>query len=121
MADSTVTFSELRDELREFVRERDWERFHNPKDLAMALSVEASELLEHFLWRGPAASIRTPARRQAIADELADVLIYGLHIANALDIDVSEAVLHKIAMSAEKYPTDRFKGRAREPGEGGRP
>jgi len=120
MSDATTTVAALRDRVRAFVRERDWEGYHNLKDLATALSVEASELLELFLWR-PAvpASEMGSEDRAAVADEIADVVIYGLHIANALSIDLSDAVTAKVARSAEKYPVERFRGRARGPVPGG--
>src|SRR5207253_2529807 len=109
MADATTSVGELRDRVRQFVHARDWERFHAPRDLAMAISIEASELLERFLWRGSGTS----ADRSAIAEELADVLIYGLSLANALDMDLSEAILAKLKKDEAKYPSDRYRGRAR--------
>lgn len=114
MSDATVTVGELRERLDRFVKERDWGAYHNLKDLSMALSIEASELLERFLWKEPPITDRlAPEDRQAIADELADVIIYGLHLSNALGLDLSDAVLAKIRKNAAKYPVDRFKGRAR--------
>lgn len=113
MADATATVGDLRERVRTFVRERDWERFHHPKDLAIALSIEASELLERFLWQPSSnqASLDDVDRR-ALSDELADVVIYALGFANALDIDLSDAVRAKIAKNEVKYPADRFRGRA---------
>lgn len=113
MDDRAATFDDLRDELRAFVLERDWEQFHNPKDLAIALSIEASELLERFLWQSPQDAVRTATDRRATADELADVMIYALHLANVLDIDVSATIRRKIAKNRRKYPASKFKGRAR--------
>ena len=111
MADAATTVAELRERVRAFVHARDWEPFHTPKDLAIALSVEASELVEPFLWRD--ASARLPAEdRASVAEELADVLIYGLSLANALDLDLSEAVLDKLHKDEGKYPAGRFRGRA---------
>src|SRR5256885_13887506 len=79
MADTTTSVGELRDRVRQFVHARDWERFHAPKDLAMAISIEASELLERFLWRGSGTPAGLSSEdRSAIAEELADVFIYGL-------------------------------------------
>src|SRR5947207_12807148 len=114
MADTTTSVGELRDRVRQFVHARDWERFHARRDLAMAISIEASELLERFLWRGS----ETPAGlssedRSAIAEELADVFIYGLSLANALEMDLSEAMLAKLKKDEAKYPPDRYRGRAR--------
>jgi dCTP diphosphatase len=114
MADATTSFGELRDRIRQFVHARDWERFHAPKDLAMAISIEASELLELFLWRGSGTFAELSSEdRSAIADELADVLIYGLSLANALEMDLSEAMLAKLKKDEVKYPPDRYRGRAR--------
>ena len=113
MGDGTATIGELRDRVRQFVRARDWERFHSPKDLAMAISIEASELLEQFLWRWPIpASKLSPEDRVSAAEELADILIYGLSFANALELDVSDAVLGKLAKDEAEYPVARFRGRA---------
>ncbi len=79
----------------------------------MALSIEASELLERFLWReSPSPDRMSPDERGAIGDELADVLIYGLSLANVLRLDVSDAIARKLALDEAKYPRDRFKGRA---------
>ncbi len=111
--DATTTVDELRERVRRFVHERDWERFHVPKELATAISIEASELLERFLWREavPAASLSS-ADRSAAAEELADV-IYGLSLADVLGVDLSETVFEKLAKDEAKYPADRFRGRAR--------
>ena len=114
MADTTTSVGELRDRVRQFVHARDWERFHAPRDLAMAISIEASELLERFLWRGSGTLAELSSEdRSAIAEELADVLIYGLSLANALDMDLSEAIFAKLKKDEAKYPSDRYRGRAR--------
>lgn len=118
MVDATATVGELRERIARFVKARDWERFHNPKDVAIALSIEASELLERFLWREPAPPSRITAdERVAITDELADVLIYGLSLGNALGIDVSDAILAKVATNEARYPEDRVRGRPPSPPE----
>lgn len=120
MPDASTTVADLRVRLGRFVRERDWEGYHNPKDLAAALSIEASELLERFLWQDAGPGTAFPEEdRQAIADELADVVIYALHFANAMDLDVSEAVARKMGKNEAKYPVERFKGRARSPSRDG--
>lgn len=113
--DNQVTVGELRRKMAEFVRERDWEQFHNAKNLAMALASEAGELLEPFLWleaKELDATLAEPAKRKAIEDELADVFLYGLAFANATQIDISAAIERKMAQNAEKYPIERAKGRA---------
>src|SRR3989442_292986 len=93
MVDGATTVGALRTAVRRFVRERDWERFHLPKDLAIAISVEASELLERFLWRDPAPTATlSPEDRSAIAEELADVVIYGVSLADVLEVDLSQEV-----------------------------
>lgn len=95
----------LRLELRDFAAARDWERFHCPKNLAMALIVEAAELVEQFQWLTPEASGALDAgRRQAVSDEVADVLIYLVRLADRLGIDIPAAVAAKMIRNAEKYP-----------------
>ena len=103
----------LQKALREFARERDWEQFHTPKNLATALSVEAAELLEHFQWLTDEQS-RTldDAKRTAVGEELADVLLYLLQLADKLDIDLLQAAERKLRLNAEKYPAERARGRS---------
>jgi NTP pyrophosphatase (non-canonical NTP hydrolase) len=91
--------------LRDFAQARDWERFHSPKNLASALSVEAAELLEHFQWLTEAQSRSLPADKRAeIGTEIADVLLYLLQLADKLDVDVIEAARSKMLLNAKKYP-----------------
>lgn len=102
----------LRKTLREFARERDWEQFHTPKNLATALSVEAAELLEHFQWLTDEQSrALDDAKRTAVGEEIADVLLYLLQLADKLDIDPVQAAERKVRLNAEKYPSDRARGR----------
>jgi dCTP diphosphatase len=102
---------ELRDTLRKFVAERDWDQFHSPKNLAMALSVEASELLEHFQWLTEADSRRLPPEKLAqVRDEMADVLVYLVRLADKLDVDLLDAAAKKIEKNALKYPADNVRG-----------
>ncbi len=106
---------ELKGRVRDFVEERDWERFHSPKNLAMALSVEASELVELFQWLTEEESAALDAdRRLRVADELADVLWFLVRIADRLDIDLLEAAGRKLHVNAEKYPVNRVRGDARK-------
>jgi NTP pyrophosphatase (non-canonical NTP hydrolase) len=101
--------------LREFSAERDWDQFHTPKNLAMALPVEAAELLEVFQWLTPeqSADIKTdPVRSKRVAEELADILIYLVRLADVLGIDLNQAVADKLAANARKYPVDRARGSA---------
>ena len=106
---------ELKQRVRGFVEERDWNRFHSPKNLAMALSVEASELVELFQWLTEQESeALDPDRRLRVADELADVLWFLVRLSDRLDIDLLEAAGRKLAANAAKYPVDRVRGDARK-------
>ena len=110
-----ATLASLRDALRRFAAARDWEQFHTPKNLAMALSVEAAELLERFQWLTPAQSARLDARRKReVADEIADVLLYLTRLADVLGIDPLAAARRKMTVNARKYPVRRAKGNARK-------
>jgi len=111
--DSKVTIKELRNLVARFVRERDWEKYHRPKDLAMALSIEAAELLELFLWEQDKGGEMEAALADKAKDELADVMIYCLSFANAQDWDLSDAVKEKISKNEKKYPADKYRGVAR--------
>jgi NTP pyrophosphatase (non-canonical NTP hydrolase) len=106
---------ELRDRLRVFAAERDWEQFHTPKNLAAALSVEAAELLEHFQWLTDAQSASLdPAKKARVAEELADVLLYLVRLADRLDVNLMDAAVAKIAANAAKYPVEKAKGSMRK-------
>jgi NTP pyrophosphatase (non-canonical NTP hydrolase) len=123
MSDATTTLDLLKDAVRHFAAERQWEPFHSPKNLAMGLAVEAAELMEHFLWIDAEASrhvIHDPARLAEVADEMADVACYLLNLSNTLGIDLSTAIVAKIAKNAVKYPVEKYRGRyrAEESGEG---
>jgi dCTP diphosphatase len=108
----SASLESLRKQLAEFVAERDWDQFHNPKNLAMALSGEAAELLEHFQWLTPAQAADLPAAtRDEVALECADVLLYLLRICDKLDIDLAAAAARKIALNAQKYPVEKSRGR----------
>ncbi|HEY9102274.1 nucleotide pyrophosphohydrolase [Chitinimonas sp.] len=107
----------LQSRLAAFAAERDWEQFHNPKNLVMALSVECAELVEEFQWLSEAEAadaMAHPERAQRIREELADVTAYLLRIADKLGVDLEAALLDKMAKNAEKYPVDAFKGSARK-------
>lgn len=112
--DRNTTLSDLRDLVRRFVDERHWRQFHSPKNLSMSLAIEAAELMEHFQWIDVGesrAAAEDEAKLAAIREELADVLCYGLALANELDIDVSAAVRDKMLKNAEKYPVAQYRGR----------
>jgi NTP pyrophosphatase (non-canonical NTP hydrolase) len=103
--------------LRKFRDDRDWKQFHNPKDLAAAIAIEAGELQEHFLWKAKdevAADLADAGRRQAVVDEFADILICTLLLADCLGIDIDEAVRTKTAANARKYPVSQARGTARK-------
>jgi NTP pyrophosphatase (non-canonical NTP hydrolase) len=93
--------------LLKFRNERDWEQFHNPKDLALAINIEAGELLELFLWKNPEA-----ANVEKVKEELADVFAFAFLLADKYGFDVKEIVLDKIKTNGEKYPVDKAKGKA---------
>ncbi|MEO7600394.1 MAG: MazG-like family protein [Opitutus sp.] len=115
MDDSTTTTGELKARVLAFARERDWEQFHAPKNLSMALAAEAAELMEHFLWVTPDRSrdvTADPAKRAKIAEELADIVIYALEFANIAELDMASAIEAKMAANAEKYPVEKARGRA---------
>lgn len=112
---NTHGLTQLRDALREFAAERDWDQFHSPKNLASALSVEAAELLECFQWLTEEQSRNlTPEQRAQARDELADVLNYLVRLADKLDVNLLEAARDKLARNALKYPVDKARGNARK-------
>jgi NTP pyrophosphatase (non-canonical NTP hydrolase) len=110
-----VTIADLQGQLRSFVAERDWEQFHSPKNLVMALTAEVGELTEIFQWLTPEQSLDVmsdPAAATHVADELADVMAYLLRLADVLQVDLAESLLSKITKNAVKYPTDLVRGTA---------
>jgi NTP pyrophosphatase (non-canonical NTP hydrolase) len=102
-------WKELQEALIKFRNERDWEQFHNPKDLALALSIEAAELNELFLWKKA-----EDADQEKIKEELADVLAYAILLAEKYNLDINEIVLNKIKRNGEKYPVDKARGTAKK-------
>lgn len=121
MPDADTTVAELRKLVEDFVAERDWSQFHTPKNLAMALAIEASELMEHFQWLTPEESwaVREdPDKLAEVGDELADVFGYCLAMASELGIDMAQAVRQKMVKNVAKYPADKFRGLVDEAGEG---
>jgi NTP pyrophosphatase (non-canonical NTP hydrolase) len=112
------TLEDLRNQLREFARARDWEQFHSPKNLAMAMIVEAAELTEHFQWLTESQShALDPVKREQVAQELADVFLYLVRLADRLDIDLMDAAQRKLVINAQKYPADKVRGSAKKAGE----
>jgi NTP pyrophosphatase (non-canonical NTP hydrolase) len=110
----THSLDDLNHRLLAFARTRDWEKFHSPKNLSMALAGEAGELLEHFQWLSEAQSATLDRdKRDAVALELADILIYLLRLAERLDIDLLDAAYRKMAINEQRYPAERVRGDAR--------
>ena len=119
MSDQTTTLDELRNEIRQFVLQREWRQFHAPKNLAMALAIEAAELMEHFQWLDIEASrqiTRDEAKLAEVGEELADVFCYTLAMANELQIDLSEVMRAKMVKNIAKYPVDQYRGRFEQEG-----
>lgn len=106
--------TDLLKQLIEFRRERDWEQFHNPKDIAISLSIEAAELLEWFQWRDKAEiqQMLETDKREALEDEIADVAVYLSYLCYDLNIDLEHAIKRKMDKNAVKYPVEKVKGRA---------
>jgi NTP pyrophosphatase (non-canonical NTP hydrolase) len=105
----------LRDKLRTFADERDWDQFHSPKNLSMALMVEVAELMEHFQWLTEAQSRELDAKQKtAVAEELADILLYLVRLSDKLNINLMEAATNKLAKNALKYPADEVRGSAKK-------
>jgi NTP pyrophosphatase (non-canonical NTP hydrolase) len=106
-----MQLQEITDKIRRFRDERDWAQFHNPKDMAMALSIEAGELMEHFLWKSPEEVVaRVVEKRKEIEEEVADVAIYLVELADILGIDLFEAMERKMEKNAAKYPAEQVRG-----------
>jgi len=113
--DEAATVAELRRAVQTFVDERDWRKFHTPKNLAMSLAIETAELMEHFQWLDVTESVargRDPSCRDQIAEEIADVCCYLLSLVNALELDLSQAVRAKLLKNARKYPAEEFRGKS---------
>lgn len=114
--DEDATIANLKQMVQEFVDEREWQKFHNPKNLVMSLSIEVAELMEHFQWLTPAeadTAVQDPKNRQEIADEMADCLAYLVGLASRLDVDLSTALAEKMVKNAVKYPVEASRGVAK--------
>lgn len=119
MEDQTATVRALRDLVARFVGERDWQRFHDPKNLSMAIAIEAAELMEHFQWLRSEeldTALADPALRAEIQDEIADIACFVLALANRLGLDLAAAVEQKMVKNAAKYPPETFRGVYFKPG-----
>ncbi|HME51899.1 MAG TPA: nucleotide pyrophosphohydrolase [Candidatus Lokiarchaeia archaeon] len=117
-----INLEDLKATLQDFVVEREWQRFHEPKDLALAISIENGELSEHFLWKNVEEArdyVKNEDNMAKIVEEIADVMIYSLNLVNALErisethIDIGEAILAKIEKNAKKYPATLYRNKAR--------
>jgi NTP pyrophosphatase (non-canonical NTP hydrolase) len=110
---ANMELAELREVLQRFAAERNWDQFHSPKNLAMALSVEVAELAEHFQWLTEEQSrALSSEEKQRVAEEVADVLIYLVRLADKLGVDIGEAVTGKMEVNAQKYPADKVRGKS---------
>ena len=111
------TWQSLLEDVRRFRDERDWSQFHTPKNLAAAIAIEAAELQERFLWKTDAEidrDMKTAAKKAGVAEELADVLMFALLLADRIGIDVGQAIVEKLAANAKKYPVALARGNARK-------
>lgn len=114
MTDSSDLLT-LRGKLRAFAEARDWDQFHSPKNLNMALMVEVAELMEHFQWLTEEQSGNlSPDKKTVVAEELADILLYLIRLADKLDVDLNDAALRKLEKNALKYPADKVRGSAKK-------
>ena len=114
MKDQQTTIGQVKDAVLQFVEERDWQQFHSPKNISMALAIEAAELMEHFQWISMQESREAKhdeEKKQAISEEVADVFCYTIAIANEMGIDLAEAFENKMIKNRQKYPTEEIKGR----------
>jgi dCTP diphosphatase len=117
-ADAYTTLDALRQAVASFVSARDWQPFHSPKNLSMSIAIEAAELMERFQWlttEEAQAAVEDSDEQFAVGDELADIIIYCLSLSNALDLDISSAVLGKLQTNEHRYPADEFRARFRRP------
>lgn len=115
MSDTETSVEDLKNAVRKFLYERDWEIYHNPKDIAESICIEAAELLQLFQWIKSEESRKfkaDPSKIKRVKEELADVAIYCLSLANTLEVDLATAVLEKVELNEKKYPSDIYKGKA---------
>lgn len=113
MNDTIITLKEIKQLIAQFTKERDWNTFHTPKNLSMAIAAEAAELMELFLWVESKESIAYFKNKESqVKEELADIIIYLLCFANEMNIDVSQIIIQKIKLNAKKYPVEKCKGKS---------
>ncbi|MCF7900053.1 nucleotide pyrophosphohydrolase [Candidatus Babeliales bacterium] len=112
MSDKKTTIEDLKNIMKQFVSERDWDQFHTPKNLSMALSAEAAELMELFLWCESSQSYKVAdEKRQAASDELSDIVMYAIAFCNTTGIDLSSAIESKMEQNRKKYSVEKCKGK----------
>lgn len=115
ISDASTSVRELKAMVEKFVADRDWHKYHTPKNIAISVVLEASELLEHFQWSPPASEEIDKAKHQQISEELCDVMAYLLSLANVLNIDIASSMTGKMHKNCQKYPTQDFNGNWRKP------
>ena len=118
MNDHTTTLEQVKTIMREFVTEREWHKYHTPKNLSMAAACEIAELMELFQWltaEETVEKLKDPAFRKAVSEELTDSLLFLFSFANACNIDIAESVTHKMEKNRKKYPAEKFKGHYERP------
>jgi len=114
MNNSGTTFQEIKNRIKQFIKERDWEQFHSPKNLSMSIAIEAAELMEHFQWLTIEQSkklLKNKKKREEIEDELADIAIYIIDFCNLFNINIEKSIISKLDKTAKKYPTHIVKGK----------
>lgn len=117
-ADERTTVADLKRLVAEFVAQRKWEKFHDAKNLSMAISIEAAELMEHFQWARSDeldALLTDAAKRQEVTDEIADIACFLVSLASTLGVDLAAAMADKMVRNRQKYPADRFQGNWHKP------
>ncbi|NLF97790.1 MAG: nucleotide pyrophosphohydrolase [Candidatus Riflebacteria bacterium] len=115
LSDAETSISELKTLVANFIADRDWHKYHTPKNIAVSVVLEASELLEHFQWSPPANEEIDAHKRLEIAEEMCDVIAYLLSLANVLDIDISSSMVAKMRKNCQKYPTSDYNGNWKKP------
>lgn len=120
ISDRETTILQLRARVQKFVDDRDWQKYHKPKNLAMSIAIEASELMELFQWVEENETDTITGKREKLSrmeEELADIMVYCLSLANVVNIDISRAIMNKIDKNERKYPPEQFKGTYEKPGQ----
>ena len=116
MAENQTTLQGLKKRVAGFVKERDWEQFHSPKNLSMSLSIEAAELMEHFQWTNTVEEavkvLKDKRERSEVEDELADIAIYLIDFCNLYNVDLEKAIIKKMKKNVKKYPVPKVKGKS---------